>query len=265
MQLSHHNTLDSSYDPLTAKAIDYVILINRASPRRLQRHFRIGFHRAERIINQLEYLGVITPLNQYDYREVLGYPTHYRSFDASTFATPIETAQTPLFTDSTLDTQSLEYRCLIQAIIWQRIVVWVEDIEIEGSTANILKSISPFEYLIDIHSDDIYQDTLRNNASSYRFLATLRPETPLDVLRQHGRISYQPCWKLPRIAQEEWQGLWVPNEAGWESLCEENIHQPRGIGEWPDLPHRSMKPLVHGLQEDGGDYLRYLIYWKSQV
>ncbi|WOB92299.1 DNA translocase FtsK [Providencia sp. PROV175] len=89
MQLSHHNTLDSSYDLLTAKAIDYdVILINRASPRRLQRHFRIGFHRAERIINQLEYLGVITPLNQYDYREVLGYPTHDRSFDSSAFAAP---------------------------------------------------------------------------------------------------------------------------------------------------------------------------------
>ncbi|EMM5117468.1 hypothetical protein ACW0KP_000124 [Providencia stuartii] len=127
-----------------------------------------------------------------------------------------------------------------------------------------MKSVSPFEYLIDTHSDDIYQDTLRNNASFYRFLATLRPETPLDVLRQHGRISYQPCWKLPRIAHEEWQGLWVPSEAGWESLSEENIHQTRGIGEWPDLPHKSMTPLVHGLQEDGGDYLRYLIYWKSQ-
>ncbi len=23
-----------------------------------------------------------------------------------------------------------------------------------------------------------------------------------------------------------------------------------------------MKPLMHGLQEDGEDYLRYLIYWK---
>ncbi|MCU9570631.1 DNA translocase FtsK [Proteus mirabilis] len=250
---------------MTAKAIDYVILINRASPRRLQRHFRIGFHRAERIINQLEYLGVITPLNQDDYREVLGYPTHYRPFDTSGFSTPIGTAQTPLFSELPLGTQSLEYRCLIQAIVWQRIVVWVEEIEIEGGTTNILKSVSPFEYLIDTHSDDIYQDTLRNNASSYRFLATLRPETPLDVLRQHGRISNQPCWKLPRIAQEEWQGLWVPNEAGWESLCEENIHQPRGIGEWPDLPNKSMKPLVHGLQEDGGDYLRYLIYWKSQI
>lgn len=148
MQLSHHNTLDSSYDPLTAKAIDYVTLINRASPRCLQHHFRIGFHRAERIIHQLEYLGVITPLNQYDYREVLGYPTHYRSFDASAFAAPIETAQTPLFIELPMDTQSLEYRCLIQAIVWQRIVVWVEEIEIEGGTANILKSASPFEYLI---------------------------------------------------------------------------------------------------------------------
>lgn len=163
-----------------------------------------------------------------------------------------------------LDTQSLEYRCLIQAIVWQRIVVWVEEIEVEGGTTNILKSVSPFEYLIDTHSDDIYRDTLRNNASSYRFLATLRPETPLDVLRQHGRISYQPCRKLPCISQEEWQGLWVPNEDGWESLYEKNIHQPKGIGEWHDLPHKSMKPLVHGLQEDGGDYLRYLIYWKSQ-
>ncbi|HEF8771696.1 TPA: hypothetical protein RG734_000663 [Providencia stuartii] len=263
MQLDTRNALDNSYDPLIAKAIDYVILTSRASPRRLQHHFRIGLYRAERIIYQLEYLGVITPLNQYDYREVRGYPTHYRPFDASAFSAPLETAKEPLFIESPLDTQSLEYRCLIQAIVWQRIVVWVEEIEIEGGTANILKSVSPFEYLTDTDSDDIYQDPLRNNASSYRFLATLRPETPLDVLRQHGRISYQPCWKLPRIAQEEWQGLWVPNEAGWESLSEENIHQPRGIGEWPDLPHRSMKPLVHGLQEDGGDYLRYLIYWKS--
>ena len=109
-----------------------------------------------------------------------------------------------------------------------------------------MKSVSPFEYLIDTHSDDIYQDTLRNNASFYRFLATLRPETPLDVLRQHGRISYQPCWKLPRIAHEEWQGLWVPNETGWESLSEENIHQTRGIGEWLDLPHKSMTPWCMG-------------------
>ncbi|WP_228766697.1 MULTISPECIES: hypothetical protein [Proteus] len=154
---------------------------------------------------------------------------------------------------------------MIQAIVWQCIVVWVEVIKIDGSTANVLGSVSPFEHLIDTHSDDIYQDTLRNNASSYRFLATLRPETPLDILRQHGRISYQPFWKLPRIVQEEWQGLWVPNEAGWENLCEENIHQPKGVGEWPDLLHKSMKPLVHGLQEDGGDYLRYLIYWKSRL
>lgn len=163
MQLSHHNTLDSSYDPLTAKAIDYVILINRASPKRLQHHFRIGFHRAERIIHQLEYLGVITPLNQYDYREVVGYPTHYRSFDASTFAAPLETVQEPLFTDSPLDTQSLEYRYLIQAIVWQRIVVWVEEIEIEDGTANILKSVSPFEYPVEPHNDEIYQDILLNN------------------------------------------------------------------------------------------------------
>ncbi|MFW0930143.1 hypothetical protein [Providencia sp. VP23HZSY-1] len=110
-----------------------------------------------------------------------------------------------------------------------------------------MKSVSPFEYLIDTHSDDIYQDPLRNNASSYRFLATLRPETPLDVLRQHRSISYQPCWKLPRIAQEERQGLWVPNEAEWGSLSEENIHQTREIGGLPDLPNKSMKPLVHGL------------------
>ncbi len=99
---------------------------------------------------------MITPLNQYDYREELGYPTHYRSFDASAFAAPIETAQTSLFTELLLDTQFLEYRCLIQAIVWQRIVVWVEEIESEGCTANILKSVSPFEYLIDTHSDDIY-------------------------------------------------------------------------------------------------------------
>ncbi|OHT22726.1 hypothetical protein A3Q29_09490 [Providencia stuartii] len=113
-----------------------------------------------------------------------------------------------------------------------------------------------FEYLTNTDSYDIYQDTLRNNTSSYRFLATLRPEPPLDVLRQHGRISYQPCWKLARTAQEEWQGLWVPNEAGWESMCEENIHQTREIDEWPDFPHKNMKPLLYGLQEDCGDYLR---------
>ncbi|HGN1707648.1 TPA: hypothetical protein ACKRTE_003566 [Providencia rettgeri] len=97
-------------------------------------------------------------MNQYDYREVLGYPTHYRSFDVSAFAAPIEIAQTPLFTDSPLDTQSLEYRCLIQAIVWLRIVVWVEEIEIEGNTTNILKSVSPFEYLTDTDSDDIYHE-----------------------------------------------------------------------------------------------------------
>ncbi|MEY0221124.1 hypothetical protein AB7W63_19220, partial [Providencia rettgeri] len=83
-----------------------------------------------------------------------------------------------------------------------------------------------------------------------------------------GSFSHLCCWTnypsqkcavpLNQIS------LWVPNEDGWENLSEENIHQPRGIGEWPDLPHKSMKPLVHGLQEDGGDYLRYLIYWKSQ-
>ncbi|MDN7223085.1 hypothetical protein [Providencia stuartii] len=56
---------------------------------------------------------------------------------------------------------------MIQAIVWQRIVVWAEEIEIEGSAANILKSVS----LADTDSDDIYQDTLRNNANSYRFLA----------------------------------------------------------------------------------------------
>lgn len=38
-------------------------------------------------------------------------------------------------------------------------IIWVEEIEIEGGTANILKSASPFEYLVELHNNEIYQDT----------------------------------------------------------------------------------------------------------
>jgi len=70
-ELSSGIVFDKSYDPLYDQAKDFVIRSNVASVSAIQRHFRVGYARAGRIIDQLERSGIIGPHQGSKSREVL--------------------------------------------------------------------------------------------------------------------------------------------------------------------------------------------------
>jgi S-DNA-T family DNA segregation ATPase FtsK/SpoIIIE len=61
-------------DELYDKAVDVVIKTRRPSISRVQRHLRIGYNRAARLIEQMERNGVVTPVGATGNREVLAPP-----------------------------------------------------------------------------------------------------------------------------------------------------------------------------------------------
>ena len=64
-------TTDEEEDELLPAAIDFVLEANQASTSLLQRHFRIGYNRAARLIDTLEHRGIINQQNGSKPREVL--------------------------------------------------------------------------------------------------------------------------------------------------------------------------------------------------
>jgi len=60
-QLLAEEAVTADRDNLVTKAIDYVRQSQRCSASLLQRHFRIGYPRAARLVDELEELGVIGP------------------------------------------------------------------------------------------------------------------------------------------------------------------------------------------------------------
>jgi S-DNA-T family DNA segregation ATPase FtsK/SpoIIIE len=61
-------------DELYDKAVDVVIKTRRPSISLVQRHLRIGYNRAARLIEQMERNGVVSPVSANGNREVLAPP-----------------------------------------------------------------------------------------------------------------------------------------------------------------------------------------------
>jgi S-DNA-T family DNA segregation ATPase FtsK/SpoIIIE len=62
-------------DPLYDQAVAIVLKSRRASISLVQRHLRIGYNRAARLIEQMEQAGVVSPMQSNGNREVLA-PAH---------------------------------------------------------------------------------------------------------------------------------------------------------------------------------------------
>jgi hypothetical protein len=54
--------------------------------------------------------------------------------------------------------------------------------------------------------------------SGLEFNATLQLRTPLRVLTRHGEQYKKNDGKQPKIAQDEWEGIWVPKLKSWEEI-----------------------------------------------
>ena len=58
-------------DPLYDQAVEIVLRTRRASISLVQRHLRIGYNRAARLIEQMEQSGIVSPMQPNGNREVL--------------------------------------------------------------------------------------------------------------------------------------------------------------------------------------------------
>jgi S-DNA-T family DNA segregation ATPase FtsK/SpoIIIE len=67
------NTLDSSgEDPLYNEAVSLILREGKASTSFIQRHLKIGYNRAARMIEVMEAAGIVSPANHVGKREILG-------------------------------------------------------------------------------------------------------------------------------------------------------------------------------------------------
>ena len=65
------NGVDAEADPLYDQAVEIVVRSRRASISQVQRHLRIGYNRAARLVEQMERAGIVTPMQANGNREVL--------------------------------------------------------------------------------------------------------------------------------------------------------------------------------------------------
>jgi len=62
---------DAETDPLYDQAVDIVLKSRRASISLVQRHLRIGYNRAARLIEQMEHAGLVSSMQSNGNREVI--------------------------------------------------------------------------------------------------------------------------------------------------------------------------------------------------
>jgi len=62
---------DAEADALYDQAVDIVVKSRRASISLVQRHLRIGYNRAARLVEQMEHAGIVTPMQSNGNREVI--------------------------------------------------------------------------------------------------------------------------------------------------------------------------------------------------
>ena len=61
-------------DPLFEDAVRFVVMGSNTSPSSLQRRFEIGYNRANRLMDQMEQVGIVGPVNVIHLRQVLVNP-----------------------------------------------------------------------------------------------------------------------------------------------------------------------------------------------
>ncbi|HUV99706.1 MAG TPA: DNA translocase FtsK, partial [Gallionella sp.] len=64
-------SLDAEADPLYDQAVEIVLKNRRASISLVQRHLRIGYNRAARLVEQMEAAGLVSPMQSNGNREVI--------------------------------------------------------------------------------------------------------------------------------------------------------------------------------------------------
>lgn len=65
----------TEFDPLYDEAVAVVIRTRRASISSVQRHLRIGYNRAARLVEQMETAGLLSPMASNGSREILVPPS----------------------------------------------------------------------------------------------------------------------------------------------------------------------------------------------
>jgi S-DNA-T family DNA segregation ATPase FtsK/SpoIIIE len=63
---------DAEADPMYDQAVEIVLKNRRPSISLVQRHLRIGYNRAARMIEAMEKAGLVSPMNSAGGREVIG-------------------------------------------------------------------------------------------------------------------------------------------------------------------------------------------------
>lgn len=89
--------------------------------------------------------------------------------------------------------------------------------------------------------------------SGLRFIATIQLRTPLRVLSRHGETHTDKAKSPPKIALEEWEGIWMP---------ETNLLRDLGIDR---AKFFTMASDIGPIATDGGDYLKFLIEVRKVV
>lgn len=88
---------------------------------------------------------------------------------------------------------------------------------------------------------------LNELVGGYVFCATMQLRTPLRVLRRHGELHRDLSAPPPRIADEPWEGTWIPLLPQQDTL----------FGQ--------MASEVGPIPVDGGRYLKFLLAVRSVV
>jgi S-DNA-T family DNA segregation ATPase FtsK/SpoIIIE len=63
--------MDAEADPLYDQAVEIVLKSRRASISQVQRHLRIGYNRAARLVERLEAAGIVSAMQSNGNREVI--------------------------------------------------------------------------------------------------------------------------------------------------------------------------------------------------
>jgi len=63
--------MDAEADPLYDQAVEIVLKSRRASISQVQRHLRIGYNRAARLVEQMEAAGIVSAMQSNGNREVI--------------------------------------------------------------------------------------------------------------------------------------------------------------------------------------------------
>lgn len=107
--------------------------------------------------------------------------------------------------------------------------------------------VAPRPDSVDVHRGfDVRANT--DIIIGYQFCATIQLRTPLRLLRRHGEVHKGIGSEPPEIAQEMWEGIWIPIGRTF-----------RELGLDVDEPEFTIASDIGPIPQDGGDYLKFLL------